>query len=38
MDEFARLAAQQHEVTAEIDPFRASDRLDRDEVHNHAVH
>jgi hypothetical protein len=36
MDEFGRLAAQQQEVMAEIDQFRAADRLDRDEVHDRA--
>ena len=38
MDEFARLEALQHEVQAEIDQFRAADRLGRDEVHDRAVH
>ena len=37
-EEFARLEALQHEVQAEIDQFRAADRLDRDEVHDRAVH
>jgi plasmid stability protein len=35
--EFVRLAAQQREVQAEIDRFRAGDRLDRDELHERAV-
>jgi plasmid stability protein len=35
--EFARLAAQQLEVQAEIDRFRAGDRLDRDALHERAV-
>ena len=35
--DFARLAAQQREVQAEIDRFRAGDRLDRDELHERAV-
>jgi hypothetical protein len=35
--EFDRLEAQQQEVLAEIARFRASDRLDRDEVHDRAV-
>lgn len=38
MDEFARLEALQREVAAEIGQFRAADRLDRDEVHDRAVH
>ena len=37
-EEFARLEALQHEVQAEIGQFRAADRLDRDEVHDRAVH
>ena len=37
IDEFARLAALQHEVQAEIGQFRAADRLDRDEAHHRAV-
>ena len=37
MNEFARLEALQHEVQAEIGPFRAADRLDRDELHDRAV-
>jgi plasmid stability protein len=35
--EFARLEEQQRQVHAEIDRFRARDRLDRDEVHDRAV-
>jgi plasmid stability protein len=35
--EFARLAAQQRTIQAQISGFRASDRLDRDEVHDRAV-
>lgn len=35
--EFERLAAQQEAVFAEIDGFRASDRLDRDHLHDRAV-
>lgn len=38
MDEFARLEALQHEMQAEIDQFRAADRLGRDDVHDRAVH
>lgn len=34
--EFARLAAQQKQVQAEIKRFRADDRLSRDEVHARA--
>ena len=34
----ARLEAQQHAVQAEIARFPAADRLDRDEVHDRAVH
>ena len=37
-EEFTRLEALQHEVQAEIGEFRAADRLDRDEVHDRAVH
>ncbi len=37
MDEFARLEALQREVQAGIRQFSASDRLDRDEVHDRAV-
>ncbi len=37
-NEFDRLTAQQDEVLAEIDSFRASDRLDRDQLHDRAVH
>jgi plasmid stability protein len=36
-DEFDRLAAQQEAVLAEIDSFRATDRLDRDQLHDRAV-
>lgn len=32
-DEFERLLAQQEEVLAEIESFRAGDRLGREEVH-----
>ena len=35
--EFERLAAQQASVQAEIVRFRASDRLDREELHDRAV-
>ncbi len=35
--EFARLVAQQRRIQAQIEHFRASDRLDRDEVHERAV-
>ncbi len=34
---FARLEAQQQRVQAEIERFRAGDRLDRDAVHRRAV-
>ena len=34
---FDRLLAQQRRITREIDAFSASDRLDRDEVHDRAV-
>ncbi len=37
MDEFARLETLQHEVQAGIRQFRASDRMNRDEVHDRAV-
>ncbi len=37
MDEFARLEALQREVQAGIRQFSASDRLDRDQVHDRAV-
>lgn len=37
MEEFGRLEELQREVQAEIGQFRASDRLDRDEVHDRAV-
>lgn len=36
-DEFDRLLAQQEQVLAEIDEFRAGDRLGRDEVHDRAL-
>lgn len=36
--EFRRLADLQDRVIAEIDVFRASDRLDREAVHERAVH
>ena len=35
--EFERLAQQQRRITAEIEDFRAADRLDRDELHHRAV-
>jgi len=35
--EFERLVAQQEEVLTEVDSFRASDRLDRDQLHERAV-
>jgi plasmid stability protein len=35
--EFARLEEQQRQVQAEIESFRARDRLDRDEIHDRAV-
>jgi plasmid stability protein len=35
--EFSRLEAQQRQVQAEIDTFRAGDRLGRDEIHDRAV-
>jgi plasmid stability protein len=35
--EFARLEEHQRQVQAEIDRFRARDRLDRDDVHDRAV-
>jgi plasmid stability protein len=35
--EFSRLEAQQRQVQAEIDAFRAGDRLGRDEIHDRAV-
>jgi hypothetical protein len=37
MGEFARLAALQHQVQAEIGRFRAADRLGRDDVHDRAI-
>jgi plasmid stability protein len=36
-DEFERLLAQQEEVLAEIESFRAGDRLGREELHDRAV-
>ncbi len=36
-EEFLRLEAQQHRIQAQIDRFRASDRLTRDEVHDRAL-
>lgn len=35
--EFARLEAEQRRIQAEITRFRASDQLDRDQVHDRAV-
>ena len=35
--EFARLEALQHRLQAEITAFSASDRLDRDELHDRAI-
>lgn len=35
--EFSRLEAQQRAVQAEIERFRAGDRLDRDGIHSRAV-
>lgn len=35
--EFARLEAQQRRIQAQIERFRATDRLARDEVHDRAV-
>jgi plasmid stability protein len=35
--EFSRLEAQQRRVQAEIESFRAGDRLGRDEVHSRGV-
>jgi plasmid stability protein len=35
--EFSRLEAQQRRVQGEIEQFRASDRLSRDEIHERAV-
>ena len=35
--EFARLEAQQRQVQSEIDRFRASDRVGRDQLHERAV-
>jgi hypothetical protein len=37
VEEFARLEDLQHEVQAEIGPFRAATRLGRDEAHDRAV-
>lgn len=36
-DDFERLLARQEEVLAEIDRFRAGDRLERDRLHERAV-
>jgi plasmid stability protein len=36
-DEFERLLAQQEEVLAEVESFRAGDRLGREELHDRAV-
>lgn len=36
-EEFERRLSQQEEVLAEIDSFRAGDRLGRDELHNRAL-
>lgn len=36
-DEFGRLLARQEEVLAEIEHFRAADRLRRDEIHERAL-
>lgn len=35
--EFARLEAQQQRVVSEVERFRASDRLSRDEIHGRAI-
>jgi plasmid stability protein len=35
--EFARLETQQRRIQAQIERFRASDRLDREELHTRAV-
>lgn len=35
--EFTRLADRQHRIVSEIEMFRGSDRLERDEVHHRAV-
>ena len=36
-EEFERLVSQEEEVLAEIDDFRAGDRLSRDEVHERGL-
>jgi plasmid stability protein len=36
--EFSRLEAQQQRIQTEIRRFRARDRLDRDQLHDRAVH
>jgi len=36
-EQFERLLAQQEEVLAEIESFRASDRLERDQLHDRAI-
>ena len=35
--EFERLVEQQRQIVTEIEEFRASDRLDRDELHDRAL-
>ncbi|HZD21923.1 MAG TPA: DUF6364 family protein [Acidimicrobiia bacterium] len=35
--EFERLAEQQKRIVAQIDHFRASDRVDREELHDRAI-
>jgi plasmid stability protein len=35
--EFSRLEARQQQIQREIERFRASDRLDRDQLHDRAV-
>jgi plasmid stability protein len=36
-DEFERLLAQQEEILAEIESFRAGDRLGRDQLHSREI-
>ena len=36
-DEFEHLLSQQEEVLAEIESFRAGDRLERDKLHDRAI-
>jgi plasmid stability protein len=36
--EFSRLEVQQQQIQQEIQRFRARDRLDRDQLHDRAVH